>query len=544
MARERTREERGSLEEWKTRITQLEETLKTQQEERKRAEEIRNQATKRVAQAQAVMQQTQHQLTIRQEARNEAVCSRCGQPVNPEHMRRELEEAEHAVHAAQQAFDSATQHLKAAERQAKDAVTLVDDTSRELPQMHKSLEAAESAEREWEKARKHFQDAIRAAGSVSSVLLSSATDGSVEDASVFLHNLNTELKNVKGQLKQAEEMWEQASLQSRNAQQAHNKAVREQERLQNEAQRLTEGATALQGQAKVRLADIDPIWRERALGQDIPFLKTLAQRHVDLQGIDQRQAELQKAGEECSRLETRIEEIKRNSASVQPEHRILESEAVKKAEEVKTQLKDLQTQRDDNLQTLRGLKDRQKERRQIEDEASTAIRRHRLYKRLAELLGRNGLQSFLLDEAIQGIALLANETLARISGGQLRLFIERNEEEIAIRATDLAFSEEPLDVRFLSGSQKFRVSVALAAGIGQYAGRGVGSVRSLIIDEGFGSLDTQGRQDMIDELRNLSQLMDRLIIVSHQEDFQDRTLFPTGYVLRKIDQRTQVERFV
>ena len=126
----------------------------------------------------------------------------------------------------------------------------------------------------------------------------------------------------------------------------------------------------------------------------------------------------------------------------------------------------------------------------------------------------------------------------------LQLSIEHHEEEIAIRATDLAFSEEALDVRFLSGSQKFRVSVALAAGIGQYAGRGVGSVRSLIIDEGFGSLDTQGRQDMIDELRNLSQLMDRLIIVSHQEDFQDRTLFPTGYVLRKVNQQTQVERFV
>ena len=99
-------------------------------------------------------------------------------------------------------------------------------------------------------------------------------------------------------------------------------------------------------------------------------------------------------------------------------------------------------------------------------------------------------------------------------------------------------------MQFISGSQQFRTSVALAAGIGQYAGRGIGSVRSLIIDEGFGSLDSQGRQEMIDELRNLSNLMDRVIVVSHQEDFQDRTLFPTGYLLRKDGQRTTVERFV
>ena len=53
---------------------------------------------------------------------------------------------------------------------------------------------------------------------------------------------------------------------------------------------------------------------------------------------------------------------------------------------------------------------------------------------------------------------------------------------------------------FISGSQKFRVAVALAAGLGQYLGGGT-SIRSLIIDEEFGSLDADGRQRMIHELR-------------------------------------------
>jgi exonuclease SbcC len=85
--------------------------------------------------------------------------------------------------------------------------------------------------------------------------------------------------------------------------------------------------------------------------------------------------------------------------------------------------------------------------------------------------------------------------------------------------------------------------VALAAGIGQYAA-GAGQIRALIIDEGFGSLDAQGRQEMVEELRSLSELLDRVIVVSHQEDFQDRTLFPTGYVLRKSNQRTEIDRIV
>lgn len=66
----------------------------------------------------------------------------------------------------------------------------------------------------------------------------------------------------------------------------------------------------------------------------------------------------------------------------------------------------------------------------------------------------------------------------------------------------------------------------------------------MIIDEGFGSLDSQGRQEMVDELRVLAEHLDRLIVISHQEDFQDRTLFPTGFVLSKHNGQTIVERFV
>lgn len=97
---------------------------------------------------------------------------------------------------------------------------------------------------------------------------------------------------------------------------------------------------------------------------------------------------------------------------------------------------------------LNTLKEKQAERQKIERDAAEAQRRRTLYTRLGELLGRNGLQSYLLDDAVRGITHLANETLTRVSGGQLRLDIERGEEEIAIRATDLAFSEEPLDVKF------------------------------------------------------------------------------------------------
>ena len=63
--------------------------------------------------------------------------------------------------------------------------------------------------------------------------------------------------------------------------------------------------------------------------------------------------------------------------------------------------------------------------------------------------------------------------------------------------------EKPINVAFLSGSQKFRVAVSLALGIGQYASKQHRPIESVIIDEGFGCLDRFGRQVMIEELKNL-----------------------------------------
>jgi DNA repair exonuclease SbcCD ATPase subunit len=161
------------------------------------------------------------------------------------------------------------------------------------------------------------------------------------------------------------------------------------------------------------------------------------------------------------------------------------------------------------------------------------------------LLGKTELQGRLLTDATTGVEAYANDTLVRISGGTLEIVLRREDgrdgSSLDIFVQDRASALEPLEVAFISGSQKFRVAVALAAGLGQYLGGGT-SIRSLIIDEGFGSLDADGRQRMIHELRALAEHLDRIIVVSHQEDFADRTLFPAEFVLRKDGTRTTVEK--
>ena len=141
------------------------------------------------------------------------------------------------------------------------------------------------------------------------------------------------------------------------------------------------------------------------------------------------------------------------------------------------------------------------------------------------MLGKNGLQGVLINDALNAITSNANAFLSRLTGGTLQLKLEPGKgDQLELLAIDSTCMREARSPKVLSGSQKFRCAVAIASGIGQYAG--AGGMRSIVIDEGFGSLDRDGQRQMVDELRQLAQHMDKVIVVSHLDAFTDRDNFP------------------
>jgi DNA repair exonuclease SbcCD ATPase subunit len=170
------------------------------------------------------------------------------------------------------------------------------------------------------------------------------------------------------------------------------------------------------------------------------------------------------------------------------------------------------------------------------------------YRLLADLLGRDGLQRHLLRTAEARVLEKANDSLGRFSGGSLRLEPGPDDgKRGAGTALDLVChnaetADEALDLGLLSGSQRFRVCVALALGIGQYLAGDESRIRSVIIDEGFGSLDARGLRDMAEEIKALGDLLDRIIVVSHQESFAE--VFPDRYHIKLEAGASQPERLL
>jgi DNA repair exonuclease SbcCD ATPase subunit len=199
-------------------------------------------------------------------------------------------------------------------------------------------------------------------------------------------------------------------------------------------------------------------------------------------------------------------------------------------------------------QERRKLADLKAQREQVQAQVLEVERELKVLVQLAELLGRDRLQLYLVRQAERQIVDHANAVLDRLSGGQLYLRLRGEEGEagseqaLELEAYNRTTGGQPINVAFLSGSQRFRVAVSLALGIGQYASRQHRPIESVIIDEGFGCLDRNGRQVMIQELQNLRGQLHCILLVSHQEEFADA--FNDGYHFELNDGSTRVTRKV
>jgi DNA repair exonuclease SbcCD ATPase subunit len=172
--------------------------------------------------------------------------------------------------------------------------------------------------------------------------------------------------------------------------------------------------------------------------------------------------------------------------------------------------------------------------RKLVEGIAAAETKARLHRKLDELLGKTRLQRELVRNAEREIVRLANDTVQNLSDGELTIELENGADgdneafTLQVRRGD---GPTPIGVHYLSGSQKFRVAIAVALAIGRFAAGQARRLESVIIDEGFGSLDRDGLRCAADELNRLRQHLRRIILVSHQEDFADR--FPVVIRLTK-----------
>jgi exonuclease SbcC len=186
------------------------------------------------------------------------------------------------------------------------------------------------------------------------------------------------------------------------------------------------------------------------------------------------------------------------------------------------------------------LADRREQARELTEQRAALVRDLRVAKSLAGHLRANNFERWLLEEALDLLVDGASRILRELTGDQYELMHDKGE----FYVLDQHDAGLRRGVRTLSGGETFQASLALALALSeQLAGMSTtaASLESIVLDEGFGTLDAATLDVVAATLENLAARGDRMVgLVTHVHALADRV--PVRFEVHKDARTAYVER--
>ncbi|MEU4781233.1 SMC family ATPase, partial [Micromonospora sp. NPDC023633] len=189
---------------------------------------------------------------------------------------------------------------------------------------------------------------------------------------------------------------------------------------------------------------------------------------------------------------------------------------------------------------LRELERRREQAGGLREQRAGYEREAQVARALAGHLRANNFERWLLAEALDLLVDGASGILRELSGGQYDLVHDKGE-FFVVDHHDAGLRR---GVRTLSGGETFQASLALALALSeQLAGMSTtaASLESIVLDEGFGTLDAATLDTVAATLENLAARGDRMVgVVTHVPALAER--IPVRFEVSKDARSARVER--
>ncbi|PSR13499.1 MAG: hypothetical protein DA408_15385 [Bacteroidetes bacterium] len=302
-----------------------------------------------------------------------------------------------------------------------------------------------------------------------------------------------------------------AQLQSLNEQSAaHKQAVEDNEAAQKKGAKIASQLTKELGAALKNLgfATVEAAFLEQL---------TLAEEEIlekQVQQFREKQAEITRA-----LLESQREEKKYRPTESEQAARDAEREALLTAKKIhQQQLLDLGQLEEKFQQQLQREQQYQSLLAEIASQRQTYNRWYNLNEMIGQADGKK-FRTYAQGLTLQRLVALANQHLGRLNG---RYFISKQADtDLGLEIIDTFQADNRRSMFTLSGGESFLISLALALGLSDLAGRHA-QIGSLFIDEGFGTLDERSLDLALDTLENLQASGKTIGVISHVPALKER----------------------
>jgi exonuclease SbcC len=368
-----------------------------------------------------------------------------------------------------------------------------------------------------------------------------------------IHELTESMQETRRTRKAVErELAEMGSIQGQEAtlQKSLDEALTSKEELEKAKrqlggldERLTRGDFA--AEERTKLIQLD---------QQIGQLGYAPQRHEEirerlsaLSHFDQAKAELETARHSLSVESERLQELEQSRARLAEDV----AGAVERKEALHQQIKDLeqttahvdeQSRLVEELQVresrarlqLGGARQKLEHCLHLESEKEKKLLRQReameqkaVYEELRLAFGKKGIQAMIIEAAIPEIEVEANRLLSRMTEGRMHVRLKSQRQTLkgkAVETLDIEVSDElgPRSYDLFSGGEAFRIDFAIRIALSKLLSRRAGArLQTLIIDEGFGTQDAQGRERLVEAINSVQQDFERILVITHIEELKD-----------------------
>jgi exonuclease SbcC len=433
----------------------------------------------------------------------DAVCPLCGQPLTEEHraeLSKELTAKGTSLGDQYRANKKALEEAEAEEEALRQARRNLEKNKSELLQYQNEIAKLDLRLQDIQKAEQAWQ----AEGAVN---LAKARE--LLEADDFLPDVRIKIAEEETRL--AELGYDaRAHQQIKSEEESARPAVEAYNRLQT-AQSAVE-------ELQAGLADLSEnlqaaaLEKERLQAEYDAKVAELAAAQAGLPDISQIEAALNNAKVTVSRVQMRLGGIRQQLATIE--------------------------QQKQNLITIR--QDAESIRRTIRD-----------LELVQKAFSKDGVPAMLIEQAIPELEEQANDILSRLSDHTMSVSFPTQRE---FKDTKRSDKRETLDIRIsaggavrdyetFSGGEAFRINFAIRLALSRVLAKRAGAkLQTLVIDEGFGNQDAQGRQRLVEAINLIRQDFRKILIITHIEELKD--FFPDRIEVTKTPEGSQAEVLV
>ncbi len=378
-----------------------------------------------------------------------------------------------------------------------------------------------------------------------------------------IKQLNHDLTRADGELRKLPPLRAHIATleeQLRQAYEAQNELASVEARLAEVEDMLTGETYALEARAELaalqqQLAELgydrEAHQEARRLISELqPFERRKADLDLALKQLPQTEARIKQLEERAEAQTSRLDELCAMLDEISQEREVvaLKEEELSSWEGRLQDLRDQSWQAQSKLgaaqQRLNTIATQRERRKEVVKQLDDLADEQGVYEQLRDAFGKDGIPAMIIEAAIPEIETEANELLARMTDGRMHVRFDTQREKVTggfKETLDIKIADElgTRDYETFSGGEAFRVNFAIRLALSRLLARRAGAqLRTLIMDEGFGTQDAQGRERLVQAINAIRDDFDLILVITHIDELRDAfpvrievTKRPTGSVI-------------